>query len=158
MPAAHSVQERYAPQSICFGCGPANPEGLRIRSFDAPDGDGLVAEWHPEPRYAAFPGVLNGGICGALLDCHANWTASMHFMRSRGQDQAPPTVTAGMEIRFVRPTPVDRPLTLRARVVEAAGDRATCEGELAADGRVCATIRATFVAVGPGHPAYHRWE
>ena len=36
-----SVQERYAPRSICFGCGPANARGLHIRSV--PDGDGLVA-------------------------------------------------------------------------------------------------------------------
>ena len=37
-----SVQERYAPENICFGCGPANPKGLRIRSFQ--EGDTLVAE------------------------------------------------------------------------------------------------------------------
>ncbi|MBT3600844.1 MAG: PaaI family thioesterase, partial [Euryarchaeota archaeon] len=26
-----SVQEKYAPNSICFGCGPANEKGLQIR-------------------------------------------------------------------------------------------------------------------------------
>ena len=30
----------------------------------------------PEPHHLAFEGVLNGGICGALLDCHSNWTAA----------------------------------------------------------------------------------
>jgi hypothetical protein len=59
-----SVQERYAPENICFGCGPANPKGLRIRSFE--DGDDLVAEWTPEPHHEAFPGALNGGIVGAI--------------------------------------------------------------------------------------------
>ena len=28
-----SLQERYAPHNTCFGCGPANAQGLRIRSF-----------------------------------------------------------------------------------------------------------------------------
>jgi hypothetical protein len=28
-----SVQERHAPRNACFGCGPANVKGLRIRSF-----------------------------------------------------------------------------------------------------------------------------
>ena len=28
-----SLQEMYAPNSFCFGCGPKNPKGLRIRSF-----------------------------------------------------------------------------------------------------------------------------
>ncbi|NBX75534.1 MAG: PaaI family thioesterase, partial [Proteobacteria bacterium] len=28
-----SLQETYAPHNACFGCGPANSKGLRIRSF-----------------------------------------------------------------------------------------------------------------------------
>jgi len=37
------------------------------------------------------------------------------------------------------------------------GDRATVEATLSCEGKVCATCRGTFVAVKPGHPAYHRW-
>jgi hypothetical protein len=29
--------------------------------------------------------------------------------------------------------------------------------ELIAGGKVCATSTGLFVAVKPGHPAYHRW-
>ena len=29
----NSLQDTYAPESICFGCGPANTQGLRIKSF-----------------------------------------------------------------------------------------------------------------------------
>ena len=48
---APSLQERYAPQGRCFGCGPANPDGLHIRSFpSAEDPATVVAEWTPEPR------------------------------------------------------------------------------------------------------------
>src|SRR6516164_7072891 len=63
-----SVQERFAPHNACFGCGPSNPKGLRIRSFE--EGDHLVARWRPEEHHQAFPGVLNGGIGGALRDYH----------------------------------------------------------------------------------------
>ena len=42
-----SLQEKYAPENACFGCGPANPDGLHIRSFVR--GDEVVAEWKPEP-------------------------------------------------------------------------------------------------------------
>ncbi|HIN45717.1 MAG TPA: PaaI family thioesterase, partial [Candidatus Marinimicrobia bacterium] len=59
-----SLQLTFAPKSICFGCGPANKEGLRINSFV--DGDSVVAEWSAEKHHEAFPGVLNGGIIGAL--------------------------------------------------------------------------------------------
>jgi len=150
-----SLQERYAPASICFGCGPANPKGLRIRSV--PEGEEVVAEWTPEPHHEAFPGMLNGGIIGALLDCHGNWTAAWHLMRTSGADRPPVTVTADYAVKLRRPTPSTGPLRLRARVVESSGDRVVVEATLEAGGAVCATCRGTFVAVKPGHPAYHRW-
>ena len=151
-----SVQERYAPRSICFGCGPANARGLHIRSV--PDADGLVAVWTPEPHHQAFEGAVAGGVIGALFDCHCNWTAAYHLMKTSGAQSPPATVTADYAVRFKRPTAAGRPLTFRARVIEASEDRATVEGTVEADGVVCATCRGTFVAVKPGHPAYHRWE
>ncbi|MSR07268.1 MAG: PaaI family thioesterase [Gemmatimonadetes bacterium] len=150
-----SLQEQYAPHNSCFGCGPANERGLHIRSFAK--GDEVVAEWRPEPYHEAFPGVLNGGIIGTLLDCHSNWTAAWHLMNQAGADSPPCTVTADFHVKLKRPTPTDGPLTLVARVAESKGDRAVIDAELRAKGEVCATCRGTFVAVKPGHPAYHRW-
>jgi len=150
-----SLQEKYSPKSICFGCGPANEKGLHIHSF--PVGDEVVAEWHAEPQYEAFPGILNGGIIGALLDCHSNWTAAYYLMRNNGLSQAPCTVTAEFHVKLLRPTPTDVPIYLKAKVVEASEDRATVEAELIANAKVCDTCRGVFVAVKEGHPAYHRW-
>jgi acyl-coenzyme A thioesterase PaaI-like protein len=150
-----SLQETYAPGNVCFGCGPANPQGLHIRSF-AKD-DEVVAEWKPEKRYEAFPGVLNGGIIGALLDCHCNWTAAYHLMKQSGAPGVPCTVTAEYAIKLLRPTPTSDSVFLSARVVESTNDRATVEGTLTAGGKVCATCRGVFVAVKEGHPAFHRW-
>jgi len=150
-----SLQEQFSPAGICFGCGPANLRGLRLRSFV--DGDSVVARWQPESHHEAFPGMLNGGIIGSLLDCHCNWTAAWHLMRSAGLAQPPCTVTADYAIKLLRPTPSDGPVELRAQVVEASADRATIEGTLTAAGKPRATCRGLFVAVRPGHPAYHRW-
>lgn len=150
-----SLQERYAPHTACFGCGPANPKGLRIRSFAS--GDEVVAEWTPEPHHEAFPGVLNGGIIGALFDCHCNWAAAYHLMRRAGADSPPCTVTADYAVKLMRPTPSAAPLKLRARVVESTDDRAVVEATLDSGGKTTASCRGTFVAVKPGHPAYHRW-
>ena len=66
-----SLQDRYAPDTTCFGCGPANSKGLRIKS--RVDGDEVVLDWTPEPHHEAFPGFVNGGIIGVLFDCHCNW-------------------------------------------------------------------------------------
>jgi acyl-coenzyme A thioesterase PaaI-like protein len=150
-----SVRETYAPHNACFGCGPSNPKGLRIRSFE--QGDALVATWTPEPHHEAFPGVLNGGIIGSLLDCHCNWAAAMHLMKVRGLSSPPCTVTAEYAITLRRPCPTDGPLQLSAKVVEKQGNRLVVEGTLEAQGKVRASCRGAFVAVEPGHPAYHRW-
>ncbi|HMM79536.1 MAG TPA: PaaI family thioesterase [Pyrinomonadaceae bacterium] len=150
-----SVQQEYSPNSICFGCGPANEKGLRINSF--PEGDELVMEFHAKAEHQAFPGMLNGGIIGTLLDCHSNWTAAYFMMKRDGKSEPDCTVTADFHVKLLRPTPFDAPIYLRARVVESKEDRATVEAELTANGKVCATCRGTFVAVKEGHPAYHRW-
>ena len=150
-----SLQEKFSPSSSCFGCGPVNPKGLRIRSFV--QGDEVVADWKPELFHEAFPGVLNGGIIGSLLDCHSNWTAAYTLMRQGGLQAPPCTVTADYSIKLLRPTPTDGPVRLVAKVKSSAEDRATIEATLQAGGKVCATCIGTFVAVKPGHPAYHRW-
>jgi acyl-coenzyme A thioesterase PaaI-like protein len=151
-----AVQDRYAPHGICFGCGPANAKGLRIKSRW--EGDRFVARFRPEPHHQAFPGVLNGGICGALLDCHSNWCAVTTLMKERGiTDEAPTTVTAEFHVKLKRPTPTDQELLVVARPVEVKGDMVTVEAELLAGDKVTATCRGVFVAVKPGHPAYHRW-
>jgi acyl-coenzyme A thioesterase PaaI-like protein len=145
-------------------------------------GDAVVATFQPEEYQQAFPGVLNGGIIGALLDCHSNWTAAHALMQARGLSTPPCTVTADFHVKLRAPTPLSGVLTLRARPVQiegvpatgakapetasagtasadadAAGMRCTVDAELSADGKVTATCRGTFVAVKPGHPAYHRW-
>ncbi|MCC6555537.1 MAG: PaaI family thioesterase [Polyangiaceae bacterium] len=168
---SEGLQDRYAPENRCFGCGPANEKGLRIKS--RVEGDELVCDFTPEEHHQAFGGVLNGGIIGTLLDCHSNWAAAYHLMRARGLDAPPCTVTADFHVKLKRPTPL-APVRVRARVVSAAEaggpgaepagpakppdvDRVEVEATLEAGGRVTATCVGTFVAVKEGHPAYHRW-
>jgi acyl-coenzyme A thioesterase PaaI-like protein len=151
-----SLQETYAPQSACFGCGPANERGLRIRSFAQEGSDVCVCRWTPEAHHIAFPGVLNGGICGALLDCHSNWAAAVHLMKTAGAPSPPSCVTLEYAVRLSRPTPIVE-LLITARIVTATADRATVDATIEADGKVTASCRGIFVAVKPGHPAYHRW-
>ena len=154
MTSDEALQDRYAPNNRCFGCGPANEKGLRIKS--RVEGDEIVADWTPEAHHEAFTGVMNGGIIGALLDCHSNWAAAYHLMRERGLDAPPCTVTADFHVKMRRPTPMAA-VRLRAKVVEAEGDKVVVEASLEGGGKETATCRGTFVAVKEGHPAYHRW-
>lgn len=157
---AEALQDRYAPHNECFGCGPSNAKGLRLKSrVEQRDGETVVvARFVPEEHHQAFPGVLNGGIIGALLDCHSNWTAAHHLMNRHGAASPPCTVTADFHVTLKRPTPLTE-VVLEARVVESSDDRAVIEATLQAVGqpKLGATCRGTFVAVKEGHPAYHRW-
>ena len=150
-----SLQETYAPNSICFGCGPANEKGLKIRSLVV--GDQVECDFTPAKHHEAFPGMLNGGIIGSLLDCHSNWTAAYAVMKKQGLEQPPCTVTASYSVKLLRPTPSGQSVHLIAKVVDLQDDRATIEASLWSGDKECAKCSGLFVAVKPGHPAYHRW-
>jgi acyl-coenzyme A thioesterase PaaI-like protein len=156
--SSQSLQETFAPNGRCFGCGPANAAGLRIRSFAIADtaDSHVVCEFLPELHHEAFENVLNGGIIGTVLDCHMNWTTIHYLMRKRGLDHAPPCVTAEFKVVLKRPTPIVT-VHVDAHVVSASGDRAMIEASMTVDGTVTAVGMGTFIAVKPGHPAYHRW-
>jgi acyl-coenzyme A thioesterase PaaI-like protein len=151
-----SVQDQYAPNSICFGCGPANENGLKIKSYRI--NNGLEMEFEPEEKHQAFPGVINGGIIGSLIDCHGNWTAAIAIMEKNELESPLCTVTAQYEVKLKRPTPLGHTLKLKSRILGVQEDRAEIVIELKADGKTCATGRGLFVAVKEGHPAYHRWH
>lgn len=152
---SQSLQDKYAPRSVCFGCGPSNPQGLRIKSFL--EGDELVCDWTPQPHHHAFEDILNGGITGTLLDCHSNWAAA-HAVMVRDRLSSPaPTVTAEFALKLLRPTPMSGPVHLTAKVVGLEGSRVTVESTLEAEGKSRAALRGTFVAVEKGHPAFGRW-
>ena len=148
-----SLQDTYGPETICFGCGPANDKGLQIKSF--PQGDEVIADFTPLEQHQAFPGVLNGGIIGTLLDCHMNWTAANALRRDPARMGV--TVTAEFPVKLKRPAPFGETVHLRAHVDELDGARAWIDATLEVGGKVCATGRGLFVAVEEGHPAYHRW-
>lgn len=100
---------------------------------------------------------MNGGIIGALLDCHSNWTAAWHLMNENELEIPPCCVTAKYEVTFEKPTPSNTELAIEAWVVESSKRKAVIESTLSAAGEITARCRGTFVSVKPDHPAFHRW-
>ncbi len=82
-----SLQETFAPNGICFGCGVANEKGLRIRSFENEAGE-YVAEWKAEEHHQAFPGMLTGGIIGSLLRLSFQLDGGAFFDEEKRQECA----------------------------------------------------------------------
>ena len=154
MSKGKSLQELYSPNSACVGCGVKNKRGLRLRSFL--ENNELVAEWNAKPHHEAFPGILNGGIIGTLLDCHSNWAAAYYLLKKDHKTKPDCVVTAEYAVTLLRPTPTNLPINLIARVVESTGRRVTVEAELIVNDKVCATCRGIFVAVKEDHPAANK--
>jgi len=150
------LQDRYAPNGVCFGCGPKNPEGLHLKSF--PSGGSVVSEWTPGKHHVAFGNFGSGGIISVLMDCHGNWTATYALMKARRLRAPPGTVTAEYTVKFLKPSLIGQPWRLTARATAIDGNKVTVTGELKVGGAVTASMSGLFVAVGKTHPAYYRWH
>lgn len=141
-----SLQDRYFPEMACFGCGPANERGLRLRSFV--ESDGLVrARFLPWPEHDNGLGYLNGGIIATLLDCHSA-AAVVHEAFERGWPPYPgaalPYVTSGLDVRYLRPAPLAEEVTLVAEVTEASEAEMTALVRLEWDGKVRSEVSALW--------------
>lgn len=150
-----SLQDKYSPNAVCYGCGPSNPKGLHIKS--RPHGEQLVADWIPGPQYTAFAGYTSGGVISMLMDCHGNMTAAYFLMKARGLDAPPGTVTAQLSITFLKPSPIGKNLHLSAYCTGIDGDKVHVEGSLEVEGVKTALMSGLYVAVKKGHPAFNKW-
>ena len=123
----------------CYGCGADNEFGLRVKSFW--DGDEAVAHWRPEPHHCGGTRhTLNGGVIASLIDCHSLNLAIARAYRAeeRAIGSAPRIgyVTAHMNVAYLKPTPIDQTLELRARITKLEGRKAWVSCTLSAGGEV----------------------
>jgi len=140
-----SIQDQLFPELPCFGCGPNNPKGLHLRSYLL-EGE-VRARFTPWLEHDNGLGYLNGGIIATLLDCHsaaaALWEAHQH-----GWTPLPGAplshVTAGLDVRYLRPSPLTQTVDLRAVVTSATEQQISCLVELVWDGKIRATGTARW--------------
>ncbi len=141
-----ALQDQYFAHMACFGCGPANPDGLRLKSFLADDGT-VVASFTPWPEHDNGLGYLNGGIIATVLDCHSGITVT-HAAYSRGWPALPgvplPYVTAGLDVRYRRPAPLTDTVSLVAEIREASEPEIVCHVRLEWDGKTRAEADAVW--------------
>jgi acyl-coenzyme A thioesterase PaaI-like protein len=143
-----AFQDYYPEQfAQCYGCGRLNEHGLQIKSYW--NGDDSVCIFQPKPYHTAIPGYVYGGLIASLIDCHSTGTAAAALYRHEGRemDTSPPLrfLTASLKVDYLRPTPIEVPLELRATVKEIKGRKVIISSTLSARGEVCA--RGEVVAV-----------
>ena len=144
----------HMPGNVCFGCGTQNREGLQIKSHW--DGDESVCVWKPEHKYRGWEGIVNGGVLATLIDCHCMGTALAAAYadeeRAMGSEPVYRYATARICVSYLKPTPDDGPIELRAQVVEMKERKATLTCKVYAGGQLTADAEVIGVRVVEGDP------
>ena len=96
------------PENPCFGCGPNNPAGLRLRFFED-DGE-VVAETTLGDQFSSWPGQAHGGVVFGALECTCQWT--FYSVKHRSGP------TMKFAVGFPSRIKVGEPLKLVGRVVK----------------------------------------
>ena len=130
----------------CFGCGPDHDIGLRVRTFRAGGADG-PANWEVlspiviPGRFEGPPGAAHGGIVAAYLDEILAGAAVSHTGRLY--------VTGELTVRYVKGTPIERPLLGRGRAVRDWGKYIDLEATIEdwQTGEVVAKATARFLPI-----------
>ena len=125
---------------LCFVCGLENPIGLKLAFYEDERGR-VAARFTPQSQHQGYPGVVHGGIVTALLD---EVLARVAIGSGRW------VMTARLNVRYRRPIPLGRPLTI---VGEAVGWKRSMFEAYGAiilpDGQVGAEAEGTFAEVRP---------
>ena len=150
-----AIQDRI-PHNHCFGCGTLNPRGLQIKSHL--EGNEAVCTFQPWPDHMAGPrDVVYGGIIAAVVDCHTVCTAIADVYRAAGQEMGTEPhrwcVTASLKVDYLAPTPIDRPMELRARVRRTEGRKRWVDCTVRSGGREVARAEVLAIEVPTGWTA-----
>jgi uncharacterized protein (TIGR00369 family) len=89
----------------CFGCGPLNPEGLRLVFVPGPMGSSV--EFAVPVRFQSWAGMAHGGIVALLLDEAVGW-AAWHAGH--------PGVTGRLQVSYRRPLKLGEPIRVVGKV------------------------------------------
>ena len=126
-----------SPRHLCYGCGSRNPEGLHIH-FEV-EGRRVTGQFTARETHVGYPGVAHGGIAASVLDEAMGWA-----MYAAGAW----AMTARMEVKYRKPLPLEREVTVTAEVVRERGRVLDAVAQIrGSGGAVLAEAKAMFVRI-----------
>ena len=94
---------------MCFVCGERNHAGIHVHFYEQED-ETLLARFTGEECHQSYPGRMHGGFITSVLD----ETIGRAIMIKYGEDIW--GVTVELNVRFLKPVPLDTPLTAVGRI------------------------------------------
>lgn len=126
-----------SPRHLCYGCGSRNPEGLHIH-FEV-DGRRVTGQFTARETHVGYPGVAHGGIAASVLDEAMGW--AMYAVGAWA-------MTARMDVKYRKPLPLGRNVTVTAEVVRERGRVLDAEAQIRGPGGgVLVEAKAMFVRI-----------
>ena len=121
----------------CFACGKENPIGLQLVFRE--QGECYTTTFTPRPEHQGYDGIMHGGLVSTILD-----EVMARYIYAKGFN----AVTARLDIRFRKPTPIGQELTATAKVAGKRGNMYELVGEITLpDGTVTAQGKATVAVL-----------
>jgi acyl-coenzyme A thioesterase PaaI-like protein len=125
----------------CFGCGPANSQGLHLVFTTESNAEATIATAHIQLDrfHEGPPGHIHGGIVATLLD---------EAMSKLNRPLNVLAMTRHMEVDYLHPAPLFQPLVLVSRHLSREGRKLFHQAELQrADGTVLARAKGVFIVI-----------
>ena len=149
-----AVQDTYGDRfQHCWGCGPKNESGLRLKTYPSLDGTSCISKITPARQYTGgVPANLFGGMIAMIFDCHGTASAAWFAHQNKGLDLREETVigrfiTARLEVDYKSPTPIDEEITVVSRLEELGERKAIVTMEMTVVNQVRAKAKMVAVAV-----------
>ncbi|MBN2362794.1 PaaI family thioesterase [candidate division WOR-3 bacterium] len=121
----------------CRFCGEENPASLGLKFKTAEDGC-VYTEFECEKLLQGYEGYLHGGIICSLLDC-----AMTHCLFNKNVS----AFTAELNVRFLKPVPVDSKLLVRACFKDRIHGMFRLKGEILTEGKLFAVADSKFMEI-----------
>ncbi len=130
-----------SPNNPCFGCGGANPRGMRL-AFDRDLARRrVVGRFRLGSEYQGGPGFIHGGIIATVLDEVMGKVSRFSDVR---------TVTAELTVEYLKPIRVDEEIIVEGFEGGREGRQLFHQGEIRnSTGVLLARGRGRFVAIDP---------
>lgn len=128
-------------ENPCFGCGPTNQRGMRLTFETDTERQRIVGRFRIGAEYQGAHGFIHGGIIATVLDEAMSKVSRLSDVR---------TVTAELNVEYLKPVPVNEELLVEGYPVRREGRQLYHQGEIRdAAGTLLARGRGRFVIVDP---------
>ena len=136
----HEVKKQQYTNN-CFGCGPANEAGLRLKFVLDKKRARFICRFRLQRRFVGPPAHAHGGIIATILDEAMGKVNKLRHVVA---------MTSEMTVNYLKPVPLRQPLRVESREVKVQGRKHINMAEILNEkGEVLARSQGLFIAIDP---------